>query len=192
MLPTLPEIEEAALRVYEAIQPTPQISWPLLNHRCNCKVWVKHENHNPTGAFKVRGGLIYLGNLKQREAGVTGVCAATRGNHGQSVAFAAARNDLQAVIVVPEGNNPEKNAAVVALGAELVISGRDFDESVERAMELAQKMRLVWIRRSSESSQKMRTATSYPWQQAGSPALTLLTRSPMAWRSEIPTKKHWT
>jgi len=139
VLLTLQEIEEAADSVYKVIQPTSQISWPLLNQRCGCEVWVKHENHNPTGAFKVRGGLIYLGNLRQREPNIRGVCAATRGNHGQSIAFAAARNDLNAVIVVPEGNSPEKNAAMEALGAELVIYGRDFDESVEGSVELAQE-----------------------------------------------------
>ena len=137
MLPDLQEIEEAAAEIYKVIQPTAQISWPLLNNRCGCEVWVKHENHNPTGAFKVRGGLIYLGNLRKREPGMEGVCAATRGNHGQSVAFAAARNGLNAVIVVPEGNNPDKNAAMKALGAELIIYGRDFDEAVEHATEIA-------------------------------------------------------
>lgn len=139
MLPTLQEIEQAAASIYEVMQPSSQISWPLLNQRCGCEVWVKHENHNPTGAFKVRGGLIYLANLRQREPNVQGICAATRGNHGQSVAFAAARNDLHAVIVVPEGNDPDKNAAMEALGAELVIYGCDFDESVVRAAELAQE-----------------------------------------------------
>ena len=142
MLVTLQEIEEAATSIYKVMQPSPQLSWPLLNQRCGCDVWVKHENHNPTGAFKVRGGLIYLGNLKQREPEVQGICAATRGNHGQSVAFAAAHNDLKAVIVVPEGNDPDKNAAMEALGAELVIHGCDFDESVERAAELAQEREL--------------------------------------------------
>jgi threonine dehydratase len=133
LLPTLEELDIAAAEIYQVIQPTPQISWPLLNNRCGCEVWVKHENHNPTGAFKVRGGLIYLSNLKQREPNLTGVCAATRGNHGQSVAYAAARNNLHPVIVVPEGNSPDKNDAMVALGAELIICGQDFDEAVEHA-----------------------------------------------------------
>lgn len=133
MLPKLEELEKAAAEIYEVIQPTPQISWPLLNNRCGCEVWVKHENHNPTGAFKVRGGLIYLSRLKQQEPDLVGVCAATRGNHGQSVAYAAARNNLHPVIVVPEGNSPDKNAAMEALGAELIIYGQDFDEAVEYA-----------------------------------------------------------
>jgi threonine dehydratase len=133
LLPKLEELDEAAAEIYKVIQATPQISWPLLNSRCGCEVWVKHENHNPTGAFKVRGGLIYLSNLRQREPNLTGVCAATRGNHGQSVAYAAARNNLHPVIVVPKGNSPDKNAAMKALGAELIIYGQDFDEAVEHA-----------------------------------------------------------
>jgi len=136
-LPDLKEIEQAAEQIYQVVSPTPQISWPLLNERCGCDVWVKHENHLPTGAFKVRGGLIYLRNLKQREPEIKGVCAATRGNHGQSVAFAASRNGLDVVVVVPEGNNPDKNAAMRALGAELVVHGKDFDESVEQAAIIA-------------------------------------------------------
>lgn len=139
VLPDLQEIEEAASKIYTVLAPTPQISWPLLNKRCACEVWVKHENHNPTGAFKVRGGLIYLGNLRMRDPDVRGVCAATRGNHGQSVAFAAARNGLNAVIVVPQGNSPDKNAAMVALGADLIIYGRDFDEAVEHATKIAEE-----------------------------------------------------
>jgi len=142
VLPDLQEIDEAAADIYKVIQPTPQISWPLLNDRCGCEVWVKHENHNPTGAFKVRGGLIYLANLKRREPDLAGVCAATRGNHGQSVAYAAARNNLHPVIVVPEGNSPDKNAAMKALGAELIIHGQDFDEAVERAVEVARERNL--------------------------------------------------
>jgi threonine dehydratase len=142
VLPNLQEIEVAAAEIYKVIQPTPQLSWPLLNIRCGCEVWVKHENHNPTGAFKVRGGLIYLGNLAKKEPGIEGVCAATRGNHGQSVAFAAARNGLKAVIVVPEGNNPDKNAAMKALGAELIVYGHDFDVAVAHAGEIAEQRAL--------------------------------------------------
>jgi threonine dehydratase len=142
VLPNLQEIEVAAAEIYKVIQPTPQLSWPLLNIRCGCEVWVKHENHNPTGAFKVRGGLIYLGNLAKKEPGIEGVCAATRGNHGQSVAFAAARNGLKAVIVVPEGNNPDKNAAMKALGAELIVYGHDFDAAVVHAGEIAEQRAL--------------------------------------------------
>ncbi len=137
MLPELTEIERAAERIYEVLQPTPQLCWPLLNRRCGCEIWVKHENHHPTGAFKVRGGLVYLTNLLQEKPETVGICAATRGNHGQSVAFAAARLGLRAVIVVPEGNSEDKNRAMEALGAELVIHGRDFDEAVDHAASLA-------------------------------------------------------
>lgn len=134
---SLADIEAAASIVYRELLPTPQINWPLLSARCDCDVWVKHENHNPTGAFKVRGGLVYLNRLRQRDPECPGVVTATRGNHGQSVALAAARNGMQAVVVVPEGNSEGKNRAMVALGCELVIHGQDFDESVEYAAALA-------------------------------------------------------
>ncbi|HAB46417.1 MAG TPA: hypothetical protein DCE20_09355, partial [Gammaproteobacteria bacterium] len=88
--------------------PTPALAWPGLNGALGAKLWVKHENHLPTGAFKVRGGLVYVDRLLKTQS-VTGLCAATRGNHGQSIAFAAARQGLKAVIVVPKGNNPDKN-----------------------------------------------------------------------------------
>lgn len=136
-LPSLTEIEQASEIVYEVMQASPQLSWPLLNERCTAEVWVKHENHNPTGAFKVRGGLIYVKRLIEREPEVRGVVAATRGNHGQSVAFAASRNGLSAVIVVPEGNSPDKNAAMKAFGAELIVHGKDFDMALEHSREIA-------------------------------------------------------
>ena len=135
--PALEDLEAAAAVVYQHLQPSPLLQWPLLSRRCGCEVWLKHENHNPTGAFKVRGGLVYMHHLKQREPDCAGVVTATRGNHGQSVALAAARNGLQAVIVVPEGNSADKNRAMQALGAELVVHGRDFDESVLHARALA-------------------------------------------------------
>jgi len=114
--------------------PTPQIAWPLLSARLGTEVWVKHENQLPTGAFKVRGGLVYLEHLRRHQPGVTGVITATRGNHGQSVAFAARRLGLRAVIAVPHGNSPEKNAAMRAFGAELVEQGHDFQAAREWAM----------------------------------------------------------
>lgn len=138
-LPDLIELESAADRIYQVLPPTPQMSWPLLSERCGCDVWIKHENHNPTGAFKVRGGLVYMAELKAREPGIGGVCAATRGNHGQSVAFAAGLHGLRAVIVVPEGNSEDKNRAMEAYGAELIIHGRDFDDSLLHAKELASR-----------------------------------------------------
>ena len=144
-LPGLKEIEHAATLVYESMQASPQLSWPLLNQRCGMEVWVKHENHNPTGSFKVRGGLIYVSRLVAREPSCPGLCAATRGNHGQSVAFAAEKYGLASVIVVPEGNNPDKNAAMKAFGAELIVHGRDFDSALERAKEIALARNLHFI-----------------------------------------------
>ncbi len=117
--------------------PTPQIRWPLLCARAGAEVWVKHENHTPTGAFKVRGGIVYMDHLRRREPAVTGVIAATRGNHGQSVAFAASRAGLRSVIVVPHGNGTEKNAAMRAFGAELIEHGADFQEAYEYTTGLA-------------------------------------------------------
>jgi threonine dehydratase len=138
-LPTLTELDQAADLVYSTMLPSPQLEWPLLNERCGCHVWVKHENHNPTGAFKVRGGLVYVSRLRQREPEVTALVTATRGNHGQSVAFAASRNGLASVVVVPEGNNPDKNRAMSALGAELIVHGADFDEAVPYTEILAEE-----------------------------------------------------
>lgn len=137
-LPTLSELEQAASLVYTSMQPSAQLEWPLLSRRCGCKVWVKHENHNPTGAFKVRGGLVYVHRLRQRLPGVRGLVTATRGNHGQSIAYAASQQDMRSVIVVPEGNSPDKNLAMQALGAELIVHGADFDEAVPYAQTLAE------------------------------------------------------
>jgi threonine dehydratase len=141
-LPGLDALETASELVYQCISPSPQIHWPLLSERCGCEVWVKHENHLPTGAFKVRGGLVYIQRLRQRKPGIAGLVTATRGNHGQSVAFAAGRLGIRSLIVVPEGNNPEKNQAMRALGAELVVHGRDFDEASQHAAALAAERQL--------------------------------------------------
>jgi threonine dehydratase len=120
------ELERAQTVVYAAMAPTPQYAWPLLCEACACEVWLKHENHTPIGAFKVRGGLVHM--RARRERGQTrGVITATRGNHGQSIPFAARREVIAATIVVPHGNSPEKNAAMRALGAELIEAGEDFD-----------------------------------------------------------------
>jgi threonine dehydratase len=135
-LPDLSELDEAAELVRQTLTPTAQISWPLLSRRCGAEVWVKHENHTPIGAFKVRGGLVYMAGLK-RQGGIEQVLAATRGNHGQSIAFAAARAGLRATIVVPQGNSPGKNAAMRAFGAQLIEHGRDFQEALEHCMTLA-------------------------------------------------------
>ena len=143
---SLAELESAASLVHSVLAPTPQISWPLLNETCGAEVWVKHENHLPTGAFKVRGGLVFLADLAERTPRPQGVIAATRGNHGQSIAFAAGRMGIRATIVVPHGNSREKNAAMRALGAELVEHGHDFQAAAEHAVQLAAERGLFMIR----------------------------------------------
>jgi threonine dehydratase len=132
-LPGLAEVEAAAPAVYAGMAPTPALCWPLLCERSGTELWVKHENHTPIGAFKVRGGLHYVAALRRAEPGVPGLICATRGNHGQSVAFAARRHGLPVTIVVPRGNSVEKNAAMRALGAELVEHGHDFQAAYEHA-----------------------------------------------------------
>ena len=127
-------LDAAAAIVREVVPPTPQYAWPLLAARTGAEVWVKHENHTPTGAFKVRGGLVYAAGLRP---GVRGLLTATRGNHGQSIALAGRRVGLPVTIVVPHGNSVEKNAAMRAFGAELVEHGRDFDESRIEARRIA-------------------------------------------------------
>jgi threonine dehydratase len=136
---TLTEIEAAASIIYESMPPTPQQRWPLLDERCGATVWVKHENHTPVGAFKVRGGLVYFSDLERSRRGVPGVVAATRGNHGQSVAFAARQHGIPVTVVVPYGNSLSKNRAMRALGAELIERGHDFQASFEAAEELAKE-----------------------------------------------------
>jgi threonine dehydratase len=143
--PTLGELEHAADIVYQHMSATPQIQWPLLSVRAGCDVWVKHENHTPIGAFKVRGGLVYLAHLKNDKPDIKGIISATRGNHGQSMAFAASRAGLSATIVVPKGNNPEKNAAMKALGAELIEYGSDFQEAYEQTAVFAAERNLHLI-----------------------------------------------
>lgn len=142
---TLEQIEETMPLVHSVVAPTPQFCWPLLSARCGCEVWVKHENHTPIGAFKVRGGVTYIDHLKKREPGVAGVISATRGNHGQSIAKAATAAGLRSVILVPHGNNPEKNAAMRAFGAELVEHGEDFEAARGRAIEMSSELGLHMI-----------------------------------------------
>jgi threonine dehydratase len=144
-LPSLPELESAASIVYQALPPTPQYRWPLLCERLEADVWVKHENHTPTGAFEVRGGLVYFKKLVEGKARVPGVISATRGNHGQSVGFAARKYWIPATIVAPRGNSVEKNAAMRALGVELIEHGADFQESREFAGRLASERGLHMI-----------------------------------------------
>lgn len=142
-LPTLQQIEAAQSLVYTAMQPTPQYSWVLVNQRFAAKgqpldVWLKHENHSPLGAFKLRSTLVYATWLKETTPGLHTLVAATRGNHGQGVGLAARRLGLKAIIIVPHGNSREKNLAMLAQGVELIEHGEDFQASVEHARTLAQ------------------------------------------------------
>ena len=136
-LPTLADLNAASALIGTAFAPTPQIRWPLLEARLGTRCWVKHENHTPVGAFKVRGGLVYFDWLKREQPEVSGVVTATRGNHGQSIGYAALRTGMRACVVVPHGNSIEKNAAMRALGVELIEGGDDFQDSVELADRIA-------------------------------------------------------
>jgi threonine dehydratase len=135
--PSLDALEAAAALVYQSMPPTPQYRWPLLEARVGTTVWVKHENHTPTGAFKVRGGLVYLEELCRSGAKPDGVISATRGNHGQSVGFAARRYGIPAAVVVPFGNSADKNAAMRSLDVEVIEQGHDFQAAAEVADEIA-------------------------------------------------------
>ncbi|MGH7670062.1 MAG: threonine dehydratase [Gemmatimonadaceae bacterium] len=137
MLPSLDALEAADRLVKAVMPPTPQYHWPLIDRLAGTTVWVKHENYTPIGAFKIRGGLVYMDRLKRAHPNIEGVVSATRGNHGQSVALAASRHGLKALVVVPHGNSREKNEAMRALGAELIEHGDDFQASLEHAAELA-------------------------------------------------------
>src|SRR5581483_6999172 len=141
----LSELEQAAELVHRVIPPTPQYAWPKLARRVGGTVWVKHENHTPTGAFKVRGGLVYLDRLARAQPRVSGVISATRGNHGQSISFAAARAGIPATIYVPYGNSPDQNASMAAFGATVVEFGRDFDEAKHEAQRVAAERGLHWV-----------------------------------------------
>jgi threonine dehydratase len=142
---TRQELDEGARLVHATVAPTAQYSWPLLNERAGTEIWVKHENHTPTGSFKVRGGLTLIEHLRRENPRLAGVISATRGNHGQSVAFAGRRHGLRSVIVVPHGNSKGKNAAMVAWGAELIEHGRDYDEARVHAAGLAKAQGLHYI-----------------------------------------------
>lgn len=136
-LPTLADIEAAAQVVYRDFAATPQYRWVLLSERLGTDCWLKHENHTPVGAFKIRGGLTYFDQLARRGALPREVVSATRGNHGQSMGWAARRHGVACTIVVPRGNSVEKNAAMRALGVTLVEHGSDFQEAREHAMHIA-------------------------------------------------------
>lgn len=140
----LPNLEAAADLVHAAMAPTPQYAWPLLAERTGCEVWVKHENHTPTGAFKVRGGFVYVDGLRSRP-NVHGLVTATRGNHGQSLPYAARRTGMSVTVCVPHGNSSEKNAAMRAFGADVIEVGRDFDEARTGAAQLARERDLELV-----------------------------------------------
>jgi threonine dehydratase len=164
VLPGLEEIQEAAALIYQTMPATPQYSWPLINERASAageaaEVWIKHENHTPVGAFKVRGGLVYMDWLRRERPKVKTIVSATRGNHGQSMAFAAAQYGIHAVIVVPYGNSPEKNRAMRALGAELVEFGEDFQAASEHAAHLEREN--LWHRVPSFDLQLVTGVSTY-------------------------------
>ncbi len=156
---SLADLDAAAAVVYAAMRPTPQQRWPLLDARCSAAVWVKHENQTPVGAFKIRGGLVYFDHLTRTAGTVPGVVAATRGNHGQSIGFAAARHGIPAAIVVPHGNSAGKNAAMRALGVELIEDGHDFQAALEAAERIAAAR--GWHMVASFDEQLVRGVASY-------------------------------
>ncbi|MGH6890789.1 MAG: threonine dehydratase, partial [Dongiaceae bacterium] len=143
---TRQRIEAAAELVHKVVGASPQLSWPLLSERVGAETWVKHENHLPTGAFKVRGGVTYVARLRQEQPATRGIIAATRGNHGQSIAYAARQFGLPCVIVVPHGNSRSKNAAMRAYGAELIETGHDFQAAYEATLAIAEKRGLHFVR----------------------------------------------
>ena len=142
---TLAELDAAGRLVHASMPPTPQYRWPLLESVTRTETWVKHENHTPTGAFKVRGAITFVDALRQREPDASGVVTATRGNHGQGQARAARAAGMEAVIVVPHGNSPEKNAAMRGFGAEVIEHGADFDEAIVEATRLAETRSLIRV-----------------------------------------------
>jgi threonine dehydratase len=138
----LDTLEKAAALVHRMVPPTPQYCWPLLSRRVGAELWVKHENHTPIGAFKIRGGLVYLDEIRRSQRDLRGVVTATTGNHGQSIALAATRLGISATIVAPYGNSVEKNRAMEAFGARLIEAGHDFQAAYEHALGLAEREKL--------------------------------------------------
>lgn len=138
------DLDHAQRIVYAAMPPTPQFAWPMLAGESGAEVWVKHENHTPVGAFKVRGGIVHM-QLRKERGRLNGVITATRGNHGQSIPFGARRTGIPVTVVVPAGNSVEKNAAMKALGAELIEAGADFDDARAAAERLADERGLDMV-----------------------------------------------
>lgn len=143
---TAEALHAARARVAPHVAPTPALRWPLLEQRTGVETWVKHENHTPTGAFKVRGGLNLVARLAEEEgSGLRGLVSASRGNHSQSLAYAGLAHRVPVTIVVPEGNSPDKNAATTALGAEVVVHGADFQSALEHSLVLAAERGLLAV-----------------------------------------------
>jgi threonine dehydratase len=142
---SIADLEAAATLVRAVVPVTPQYAWPLLASRSGAEVWVKHENHTPIGAFKLRGGLVYMDWLARSGLNPAGVITATRGNHGQSIALAGRRAGLPVTVLIPEGNSAEKNAAMAGFGARLIVHGRDFDAAKAEAMRLAEARNLHYL-----------------------------------------------
>lgn len=142
---TLAELEAAAGLVYRHMQPTPQFNWPLLSDRVGTEIWVKHENHTPTGAFKVRGGLVYLDHLMRTQPDCPGIITATRGNHGQSIPFAARAHGLPVTVLCPQNNSVEKIRAMRAWGAQVELFGEDFEDSRQEAVRRSEELGLHLI-----------------------------------------------
>lgn len=154
------DLEEGARVVYSAMPPTPQYSWPQLSERAGCEIWVKHENHSPIGCFKLRGGLAYVEHLKRSSGGAVRIIAPTSGNHGQSIALAADRFGLEALIIVPENNSPEKNAAIKTFGAKIIRHGTDYQQAREYAEKLVANDGYHMVR--SFTPQLLRGVATYP------------------------------
>jgi threonine dehydratase len=159
---TRDELEAATALVHRHMAPTPQHAWPLLAERTGAEVRVKHENHTPTGAFKLRGGITFVDWLRRAHPEARGVITATRGNHGQSIGRAARAAGLRAVVLVPHGNSVEKNAAMRGFGAELVVHGHDFDAAREEAARRAEAEGLVFV--PPFHRELVRGVASYGWE----------------------------
>jgi len=157
---SLDDIRDATAIVYADMPATPQYRWPILEAICGCELWVKHENHTPIGCFKLRGGLAYMDWFVKNFGDKVGVIAPTRGNHGQSVARAAGKYGRDATIVVPEGNSPDKNAAMAAWGADVLVKGQDYQQAREHAIALEQSTGVHMVR--SFTPQLLRGVATYP------------------------------
>jgi threonine dehydratase len=142
---TLKELQQAAETVYKVMPATPQYNWPLLSQITGCNVWVKHENHTPTAAFKIRGGIVLVDQLMQKKNKPKGLISATRGNHGQSLSFSAKRADLPVTIVVPECNNIDQNRLIESFGAKLIIHGKDFEAARQHSILLKENSGLYAV-----------------------------------------------